>query len=105
MAMRHLPEGGRIEESGDDRGHGNRLRVQQHTVQPGQGADSQEAISFELLLAFTRHLIHWQVAGDALFMAMRAAQTDTGATVEQMKRLARAVQSEHTAHKVWPPGF
>jgi hypothetical protein len=79
--------------------------VRELAVQRRPGGADQEAIQFELLLAFTRALIHNIGSRDIIFLSLLAAQKETGASLEMVTRLEKAVTQEYKAGTIWPPGF
>lgn len=59
----------------------------------------------EVVLEFTRQLVHNTVSRDVLALAVYAARDRTGASDEEMTALLEAVQNEHATFNVWPKGF
>ena len=89
---------------------GGRMLLKPEQPSGGEGGGDKslvkiEAIPVGLLLAFVRRLIAHQVTTDAMYICLRGAQTDVGATNEEMKAFAEAVAQEYQAHRIWPAGF
>jgi hypothetical protein len=102
VALRNVHRRGAGTETADGGSDGDRSGLRREPVQHGAGRDD---IPFELLVAFTRHLIRHTVNGDALYLAMRAAAGELKAPEKQVQAMIRAVLKEHTAHSVWPKDF
>ncbi len=78
--------------------------MQLDVVQRGQGPDPVQ-VRPDLLLAFVKHLCRITVSGDAVYLAVMAAQSDIDATEEEVKALLKAAMSEKDIHGQWPEGF
>jgi len=61
-------------------------------------------VSIELLLAFTRALIHEHPSGCVLTLALHQAASQTGASKEELEALQLAVMGE-ASQSSWPKGF
>lgn len=83
-----------------ERGLVHRRGVLQQSEQPATG----QAVRVEVLVEFCRALIHNHPSSDVLFLSLRHAQHVTGATDEEMERMALAVLNEQ-ASSPWPEGF
>jgi hypothetical protein len=79
--------------------------MQLANVQQRQGEDDPVEVRPDLLLAFVKHLCRITVSGDAIWLAVYAAQKDIGATREEVKALLRAAWSENVTNSQWPEGF
>jgi hypothetical protein len=76
--------------------------LQQHAI---QRRERQDDIPFELLVAFTRHLIRNTVGGDAMYLAINSARVDLGVSRDAVQTMLRAVLQEHATHSIWPKDF
>src|SRR4051812_38680018 len=103
--MRALPEGRRSDENKNRQRLSVRRGLQQHDVQPGPGSDPAKDVPFELLLAFTRHLIRMTVSSDALSLAIHAAFDETKATPLQITAFKKAVMATRYTNSIWPKDF
>ena len=102
LPLRSLPPGKRRGAAKEDR----RLARTQHrlqfdAIQHGQREDLRP----DLLLAFCRRLVHMCVTTDMLWLALNSAAHDTNASEEEAMRLAKAIDDERKANRVWPEGF
>ena len=80
--------------------------AEQHPQRDGAaGEESPTTIPVELLVAFTRRLVQNTVTGDALYLSLLAAQSDVGASKEDVARMWDVVNKEHARNSVWPKGF
>ena len=66
--------------------------------------DAGQAPPIELLIAFTRRLIHISPSGDRLKLAMYGARADVGASDEDVDAFWAAILGEMD-QSPWPKGF
>jgi hypothetical protein len=71
-----------------------------------QNSDSETVeVPVQLLVAFTRRLLHETVSGDAIYLAAMSAKRDVEATDEEWERLTGILMAEHKRGRIWPKGF
>jgi hypothetical protein len=105
VALQAVPESARTLTEGHGDLDGDGRGLQQYPLQRREEGDGEEAILFELLLAFTRELIRNIGNRDVIFLSLLAAQKTTGAPPSVMTKLEKAVAQEYKKSTVWPKGF
>jgi len=94
---------GTKEEAGKEFVHRGRMLCESKQ-RPDPNTEAPQ-IPVQLLVAFTRRLIHETVSGDAIYLAAASAKRDVEATDEEWKQLTEILMAEHKKNRVWPEGF